>query len=65
MNKIQTANDFLMNNSSLPNEDMLLKFARLHMEGLLNYVISEISPIEVTETNIDRLIKLYSKKNIK
>jgi hypothetical protein len=65
MTKIPTANDFLMNNSSTPNEDMLIKFTKLHMDGLLNYIMSEITPIEITETNIDRMIKLYSKKNIK
>ena len=65
MAKIPTANDFLMSNSSTPNEEMLINFAKLHMEGLLNYVISEITPIEVTETNIDRMIKFYSRKNIK
>lgn len=65
MTKIPTANDFLMSNSSTPNEEMLIKFAKLHMEGLLNYIMTEITPIEVTETNIDRMIKFYSRKNIK
>ena len=65
MTKIPTANDFLMSNSSTPNEEMLIKFAKMHMDGLLNYIMSEITPIEITETNIDRMIKLYSRKNIK
>jgi hypothetical protein len=62
---IPTANDFLMNNSSTPNEEMLLKFAKLHMDELLNQIINELTPVEITESNIDRIIKVYSKKNIK
>jgi hypothetical protein len=44
---------------------MLLKFAKLHMDELLNQIINELTPVEITESNIDRIIKVYSKKNIK
>jgi len=62
---IPTANDFLINNSSTPNEEMLLKFAKLHMNELLNQIVKELTPVEITESNIDRIIKVYTKKNIK
>jgi hypothetical protein len=62
---IPTANDFIINNSSTSNEEMLLKFAKLHMNELLNQIVKELTPVEITESNIDRIIKVYIKKNIK
>lgn len=33
MNKIPTAKQFITNNSHLPNEQMLIEFAKLHVQA--------------------------------
>ncbi len=48
---IQTANEFLFNNSSLPNEEMLIKFAQLHVKKALDEVYKS-SKLETWEKDL-------------
>jgi hypothetical protein len=62
MDKIPTANEFLFNNSSTQNEEMLIKFAQLHVKAALDEVF-KVSNLETWEK--DLIYESYPPEKIK
>ena len=62
MNEIPTANEFLFRNTATPNEEMLIKFAKLHVKAALDEAI-KVSRIETWEKEL--IYKSYPLEKIK
>jgi hypothetical protein len=62
MDKIPTANEFLFKNASTPNEEMLIKFAQLHVQAALEEAF-KVSNIETWEK--DLIYESYPLEKIK
>jgi hypothetical protein len=62
MDKIPTANEFLLKNSSTPNEEMLVKFAKLHVQAALDEAF-KVARIEIWEK--DLIYESYPPEKIK
>jgi hypothetical protein len=62
INKIPTSNQFIIMNTHLSNEEMLKKFAKLHVLAALEEVF-KVSGLEVWEKN--KIYECYPQTNIK
>jgi len=62
MDKIPTANEFLIINSATPNEEMLVKFAQLHVKSALDEAF-KVARIEIWEK--DLIYNSYPPEKIK
>ena len=62
MEKIPTAKDFISQNSHITNEDMLKKFAKLHVLAALNEAF-KVSALEAWDKH--KLYEAYPQDNIK
>jgi len=61
-NNIPDAKDFINLNTHLTNEEMLIKFAKLHVLSALNHAY-EISNLEAWDKN--KIYECYPQNNIK
>lgn len=62
MEKIPTAKDFILQNTHLTNEDMLKKFAKLHVHQALEEAY-KVSSLEAWEKNL--IFEAYPQDKIK
>ena len=62
MDNLPTANQFLFRNSATPNEEMLIKFAKLHVQAALDEVM-KVARIETWEKEL--IYNAYPPEKIK